>query len=298
MCLLKAPRPFVSENFIYRHQCLDRPIGVGKVAGMQGICLTGLSNLPCRWPDRFSRMLMGPTMAKSPEPLAEQVSRSPSCRPWWDRWPISRDLYTLSLKISGSIGLPSNMVSSGQIFMFISRLKSYLQVLLTVVIEGIRDKESCKSLGELNKTWPRRFCAYRHCVTLSAASLLQKRPAVVKHSVSGVRKRFRDLQSRFLNGWKEEEHHAPKNSNQTTKPQQFINISKVARRQTAMSGQHRCYIRAHTTAGVTINENADPDVVRDMLSALDKRILHGGYLHCEGNSHAHIKASSWGLPAP
>ena len=49
----------------------------------------------------------------------------------------------------------------------------------------------------------------------------------------------------------------------------------------------------HTTAGITINENADPDVVKDILMMLDKKIPAGdsGYRHSEGNSAAHIKAS-------
>ncbi|HAX62357.1 MAG TPA: hypothetical protein DCX95_07390, partial [Elusimicrobia bacterium] len=49
----------------------------------------------------------------------------------------------------------------------------------------------------------------------------------------------------------------------------------------------------HTTAGVTINENADPDVVQDILMMLDKKIPTNdpGYRHSEGNSAAHIKAS-------
>jgi len=48
----------------------------------------------------------------------------------------------------------------------------------------------------------------------------------------------------------------------------------------------------HTTAAVTINENADPDVPRDILMEMDKVIpIRDGYLHSEGNSAAHIKAS-------
>ena len=51
----------------------------------------------------------------------------------------------------------------------------------------------------------------------------------------------------------------------------------------------------HTTAAVTINEGADPDVVRDMSTALDKLIpWRDGYHHAEGNSAAHIKASLYG----
>jgi len=48
----------------------------------------------------------------------------------------------------------------------------------------------------------------------------------------------------------------------------------------------------HTTAAVTINENADPSVVRDIISSLDRVIpVKGNYSHLEGNSHAHIKSS-------
>jgi secondary thiamine-phosphate synthase enzyme len=48
----------------------------------------------------------------------------------------------------------------------------------------------------------------------------------------------------------------------------------------------------HTTAAVTINENADPDVPRDILAALDKAVpLSANYRHSEGNSAAHVKSS-------
>ncbi len=48
----------------------------------------------------------------------------------------------------------------------------------------------------------------------------------------------------------------------------------------------------HTTAGVTINENADPTVVQDLLKELGKIVpLDHGYRHGEGNSAAHIKAT-------
>lgn len=58
-----------------------------------------------------------------------------------------------------------------------------------------------------------------------------------------------------------------------------------------------CYIFVpHTTAGVTINENADPNVVQDILNALDTMVpLGNDYLHSEGNSAAHIKASIMGF---
>lgn len=48
----------------------------------------------------------------------------------------------------------------------------------------------------------------------------------------------------------------------------------------------------HTTAAITINENADPDVVRDILWKLEQLIPHSGnYHHSEGNSDSHIKSS-------
>jgi secondary thiamine-phosphate synthase enzyme len=51
----------------------------------------------------------------------------------------------------------------------------------------------------------------------------------------------------------------------------------------------------HTTAAVTINEGADPDVVRDMSVALDRIVpWQDGYHHAEGNAAAHIKASMFG----
>jgi secondary thiamine-phosphate synthase enzyme len=54
----------------------------------------------------------------------------------------------------------------------------------------------------------------------------------------------------------------------------------------------------HTTAGITINENADPDVVRDLLLGLDKAFPdRAEFRHAEGNSSAHLKASSVGSSA-
>ncbi len=54
-----------------------------------------------------------------------------------------------------------------------------------------------------------------------------------------------------------------------------------------------CYVYIpHTTAGVTINESADPDVVSDMVMELNKVIpFQDRYLHSEGNSAAHIKTT-------
>ncbi|PKM82674.1 MAG: hypothetical protein CVU89_04015 [Firmicutes bacterium HGW-Firmicutes-14] len=58
-----------------------------------------------------------------------------------------------------------------------------------------------------------------------------------------------------------------------------------------------CYVFVpHTTAGVTINENADPCVVSDILTETDKIVpWKDGYKHMEGNSAAHIKASLMGF---
>ena len=51
----------------------------------------------------------------------------------------------------------------------------------------------------------------------------------------------------------------------------------------------------HTTAGIMINEHADPDVVTDIESQLDTMVpQHGHYQHGEGNSPAHIKAALTG----
>ncbi len=52
----------------------------------------------------------------------------------------------------------------------------------------------------------------------------------------------------------------------------------------------------HTTAAVTINENADPDVVRDFTMEINKIVpWEDGYRHMEGNSAAHLKASMIGF---
>ena len=52
----------------------------------------------------------------------------------------------------------------------------------------------------------------------------------------------------------------------------------------------------HTTAAVTINENADPDVIRDLTMEIDKIVpWEDGYAHFEGNSAAHLKSSLYGF---
>lgn len=58
-----------------------------------------------------------------------------------------------------------------------------------------------------------------------------------------------------------------------------------------------CYIYVpHTTAGVTVNEGADPSVKRDILTTLNRLIpFEGDYQHMEGNSAAHIKSTLVGV---
>ncbi|SHF10954.1 MULTISPECIES: secondary thiamine-phosphate synthase enzyme YjbQ [Caloramator] len=84
----------------------------------------------------------------------------------------------------------------------------------------------------------------------------------------------------------------------TSKTEEFINITNFVREAVEKSGVKdglAVVFIPHTTAGVTINENADPDVVRDMIVTLDKVYpVKGDYWHIEGNSHAHIKASLMG----
>ena len=68
-------------------------------------------------------------------------------------------------------------------------------------------------------------------------------------------------------------------------------VQKLIREEKIESGVCLVYT-PHTTAAVTINENADPDVPRDMLAALDRAVpLSANYRHAEGNSAAHVKSS-------
>ncbi len=68
-------------------------------------------------------------------------------------------------------------------------------------------------------------------------------------------------------------------------------VGAVVRESKVTSGVCHVFV-PHTTAAVTINENADPSVPRDILAELDKVIpLNDNYRHMEGNAAAHIKAS-------
>ena len=83
--------------------------------------------------------------------------------------------------------------------------------------------------------------------------------------------------------------------------QYFYNITGQVREAVSESGVASgiCVIFCpHTTAGITINENADPDVVTDMLLGLDKAFPdRAEFRHFEGNTTAHLKASCVGSGA-
>lgn len=76
---------------------------------------------------------------------------------------------------------------------------------------------------------------------------------------------------------------------------ELVNITSSVQKAVSESGIKSgiCYVYVpHTTAGITINEGADPSVVKDILTSLNKLVPHkAGYLHMEGNSDAHIKTS-------
>ena len=75
---------------------------------------------------------------------------------------------------------------------------------------------------------------------------------------------------------------------------ELVDITPLVHRVVAESGVAEGYVLVycpHTTGAITINENADPDVKRDVLAKLADVIpRHGDYRHGEGNSDAHIKS--------
>lgn len=83
-----------------------------------------------------------------------------------------------------------------------------------------------------------------------------------------------------------------------TEHENFYNITSYVRQAVLQSGVNdgiAVVYCPHTTAGITINENADPDVVTDLLYALDKTYPdRREFRHMEGNSAAHLKASCIG----
>ncbi len=88
------------------------------------------------------------------------------------------------------------------------------------------------------------------------------------------------------------------NFNIHTERENFYNITSYVRQAVNESGVSdgiAVVYCPHTTAGITINENADPDVVTDLLYALDKTYPdRPQFRHLEGNSAAHLKASCIG----
>ncbi len=71
-------------------------------------------------------------------------------------------------------------------------------------------------------------------------------------------------------------------------------VSSVVKKSGIQNGVCTVFV-PHTTAAVTINENADPAVMRDILMETNKVIpFKDGYTHAEGNSSAHIKSSLFG----
>lgn len=84
----------------------------------------------------------------------------------------------------------------------------------------------------------------------------------------------------------------------TTSRVDFQDITREVSDIVAKSGTKSgvCYVFIpHTTAGVTVNEHADPDVIKDIINQLDVLVpQHDRYHHREGNSPAHIKATFFG----
>jgi secondary thiamine-phosphate synthase enzyme len=84
----------------------------------------------------------------------------------------------------------------------------------------------------------------------------------------------------------------------TTKRTQFVSITAKIAEVIASKGFQDGVLTIfvpHTTAGVTINENADPDVARDMEWFSDQLVPQSNqFRHSEGNSDAHIKSSFYG----
>ena len=85
---------------------------------------------------------------------------------------------------------------------------------------------------------------------------------------------------------------------QTRKRTEMVDITGEVQDRVGKSGVKSglCLVWVpHTTAGVTVNENADPSVRRDLLAALDRLVpREGDYSHSEGNSDGHVKSTLCG----
>jgi secondary thiamine-phosphate synthase enzyme len=84
----------------------------------------------------------------------------------------------------------------------------------------------------------------------------------------------------------------------TQKQTQFVDITQEVQSWISDSGAQNGIVTIfvpHTTAGITINENADPSVTSDMADALARAVpWQAQYKHSEGNAAAHVKASMMG----
>jgi secondary thiamine-phosphate synthase enzyme len=81
----------------------------------------------------------------------------------------------------------------------------------------------------------------------------------------------------------------------TTSRVEFVDITSQVRKAIAQSGVQEgiaVFYVSHTTAGITINEAADPSVAQDIIVKLNEIVpRQGPYKHVEGNSDAHIKST-------
>jgi secondary thiamine-phosphate synthase enzyme len=81
----------------------------------------------------------------------------------------------------------------------------------------------------------------------------------------------------------------------TSSRAQMVDVTGEVQRAVSESGVQEgfCHIYVpHTTAGIAINENADPSVAQDILAVLEKMAPRGGsYRHLEGNADSHVKTS-------
>lgn len=81
----------------------------------------------------------------------------------------------------------------------------------------------------------------------------------------------------------------------TSSRAQMVDVTREVQRAVSENGVQEgfCHIYVpHTTAGIAINENADPSVAQDILAVLEKMAPRGGsYRHLEGNADSHVKAS-------
>ncbi len=87
----------------------------------------------------------------------------------------------------------------------------------------------------------------------------------------------------------------------TARREQFVDITGSVEQALAETGLRDGAVVVycpHTTAAITINENADPDVVRDLIAGLERLAPRdAGWRHREGNSDGHLKASLLGSSA-